>query len=411
MSRGHEDPLAGTATIGNEIRRKWLNRWVRGVGKMHRLHWGTSMGKTLCYVSARTLIAAAGCLIFIGAWAASAPTDERFRADPIPSESYTHPGDLIAVEGKRRLNLLCIGSGSPVVLFDAGAGVDMMTWRHVQGRIGRLTRSCAYDRAGYGFSDLPKGMSDASNAAEDIHRLLQVASIPVPIVYVAHSGAGIYGSLLERLHPSDIAGAVFVDPAVPYIWKLQVQALSPAGRIEFLKPAAWVGQIKDCLDAAKMGQLSNPKNDQQKQCAYPSWYPEDLDPVLRAELTRRYAGPKNWNARKLEFDSILPSDGALSRDDTEIPQGAVSFGSKPVIVLNRDQWFDPDDSMSPTDQLRAFTAWIEASAALARSSRRGRQVVVSNTGHFIMISQPAVVADAVKRIVDQVRRDEHRKAE
>ncbi len=370
------------------------------------------MSKSLRYLSARTiLIAAASCLISIGAWAASVPTDEQSSADPIPSESYTHPGDLIAVEGKRHINLFCIGSGSPVVLFDAGAGVDMMTWRHVQGRIGRLTRSCAYDRAGYGFSDLPAGMSDARNAAEDIHRLLQVGAIPGPIVYVGHSGAGIYGSLLERLHPSDIAGAVFVDPAVPFIWKLQVQALSPAGKIEFSKPAAWVSQIKDCLDAAKMGQLESPRNDQQKHCAYPSWYPEDLDSVLRAELTRRYASPKNWTARKLEFDSILPSDGVLSRDDTEIPKGVLSFGSKPVVVLNRDLWFDPDDPMSPTDQLRAFTAWIEAGAALARSSRRGQQVLVSNTGHFIMVSKPAVVADAVSRVVGQVRRGEQHKAE
>jgi pimeloyl-ACP methyl ester carboxylesterase len=357
------------------------------------------------------LIAAASCLIFIGAWAASVPTDELSSADPIPSESYTHAGDLIPVEGKRRLNLLCIGSGAPVVLFDAGAGVDMMTWRHVQGRIGRLTRSCAYDRAGYGFSDLPQAVSDARNAAEDIHRLLQVALIPGPIVYVGHSGAGIYGSLLERLHPSDIAGAVFVDPAVPYIWKLEMQALSPAGKIEFSKPAAGVGQIKDCLDAAKMGQLLNPKNDQQRQCAYPSWYPEDLDPVLRAELTRRYASPKNWTARKLEFDSMLPGGGVISRDDTEIPKSVLSFGSKPVIVLNRDQWFDPDDPMSPTDQLHAFTAWIEAGAALARSSRRGQHVVISNTGHFIMVSQPAAVADAVRRIVEQIRRDEQGRAE
>jgi pimeloyl-ACP methyl ester carboxylesterase len=217
--------------------------------------------------------------------------------------------------------------------------------------------------------------------------------------------------LLERLHPSDIAGAVFVDPAVPNVWKLQAQALSPEGKIEFLKPAAWVSQIKDCLDAAKMGQLLNPRNNQQKQCAYPSWYPEDLDPVLRAELTRRYAGPKNWTARMLEFDSILPSGGVLSRDDAEIPKGVLSFGSKPVVVLNRDQWFDPDDPMSATDQLRAFTAWVEAGAALAHSSRRGQHVVVSNTGHFIMVSQPAVVADAVKRVVEQVRRNEPRRAE
>src|ERR1700691_2344497 len=288
----------------------WLNGWVPRGSKMR-----------LRYMSVRILIAAASCLIFIGASAESAPTDEQSSADPVPSESYTHASDLIPVEGKRHLNLFCIGNGVPVVLFDAGAGVDMMTWRHVQGRIGRLTRSCAYDRAGYGFSDLPEGVSDARNAAEDIDSLLLVASIPGPIVYVGHSGAGIYGNLLERLYPSDIAGAVFVDPAEPYIGKLQEQALSFAGKIEFLKPAAWVSQIKDCLDAAKMGQLLNPSNDQQKQCAYPSWHPEDLDPVLRAELTRRYASPKNWTARKLEFDSMPPSGGVFSRDDKDVPKG------------------------------------------------------------------------------------------
>lgn len=384
-------------------------RKIRRGTHLHHLYRVASFSATFYYATVRTLLAAAGCLIVAGAWAASPQTEDQSSADPIPSESYTHASDLVAVEGKRHLNLFCIGNGAPVVLFDAGAGVDMMTWRHVQGRIGRLTRSCAYDRAGYGFSDLPEGISDARNAVADIHRLLRVASISGPIVYVGHSGAGIYGSLLEQLHPSDIAGAVFVDPALPFISKLQSHALSPAGKIEFLKPAAWVSQIKDCLDAAKMGQLLNPTTDEQRQCAYPAWYPEELDPVLHAELTRRYASPKNWTARMLEFDSILPSGGLLSRDDEEIPQGVLSFGSKPVVVLNRDQWFDPDDSMSPIDQLRAFTAWVEAGASLARTSRRGQHIVVANTGHFIMISQPAIVASAVQRVVEQVRRDVQRK--
>jgi pimeloyl-ACP methyl ester carboxylesterase len=372
---------------------------------MHHLDRVASTRKTFCFAFVPALVAAASSLIVIGAWAASPLPDEQSSSDPVPSESYTHASELIPLDGKRHLNLLCIGSGAPVVLFDAGAGVDMITWRHVQGRISQLTRSCAYDRAGYGFSDLPDGLSDAYNAAQDIHKLLKAASITGPIVYVGHSGAGIYGSLLERLHSSDIAGAVFVDPAVPNIWKLQAQALSPEGKREYLKPPAWVSQIRGCLEAAKMGLLSNPRNDQQKQCAYPSWYPEDLDPILHAEIARRYASAKNWTARMLEFDSILPNGSTSSRDDREIPRDVLSFGSKPVIVLSRDQWFDPDDPMSPTDQLRAFTAWIAAAAALAHSSRRGQHVVVSNTGHFIMVSQPAVVADAVRRVVEQVRQD------
>ena len=36
--------------------------------------------------------------------------------------AYLHPQRLVAVQGARRLNLYCLGQGSPTVLFDAGGG-------------------------------------------------------------------------------------------------------------------------------------------------------------------------------------------------------------------------------------------------------------------------------------------------
>ena len=84
-------------------------------------------------------------------------------ANITPSAVYATPQQLVAVEGARRLNLYCIGSGNPTVVLDAGSGNSMATWRHVQAQIGETTRVCAYDRAGLGFSDAATRPSDLRN--------------------------------------------------------------------------------------------------------------------------------------------------------------------------------------------------------------------------------------------------------
>src|SRR5215469_1377081 len=71
----------------------------------------------------------------------------------LPASAYTHPQELVVVAPDRRLNLYCLGEGSPTVLFDAGLGDGTMGWRTVQGEIAKTTRACTYDRANYFFSD------------------------------------------------------------------------------------------------------------------------------------------------------------------------------------------------------------------------------------------------------------------
>jgi hypothetical protein len=45
----------------------------------------------------------------------------------VPSSVYTVPQRLIPIDGARRLNLYCTGSGQPTVMLEAGSGNGMMT--------------------------------------------------------------------------------------------------------------------------------------------------------------------------------------------------------------------------------------------------------------------------------------------
>jgi hypothetical protein len=56
----------------------------------------------------------------------------------------------IKVEEDRHLNLVCVGSGAPTILFESGTGGAAYDWRFVQAAVAQKTTACSYDRAGFG---------------------------------------------------------------------------------------------------------------------------------------------------------------------------------------------------------------------------------------------------------------------
>ena len=100
--------------------------------------------------------------------------------------------------------------GGPTVILEAGAGDYSNRWTAVQDRLAPRVRSCAHDRAGFGWSaGTPQGMPQ-DNA--DLHALLTAAAVPGPYVLVGHS----LGALLVRRYalqyPDGIVGLVLAGP-------------------------------------------------------------------------------------------------------------------------------------------------------------------------------------------------------
>ena len=323
----------------------------------------------------------------------------------VPSLSYTHPQQLVATDGKRRLNLFCLGTGSPTVLLDAGAGENMMVWRHVQGEIASVTRTCSYDRAGYGFSDPSTRPSDARNAVRDLHRLVQ-AAIRAPVVYVGHSVAGLYGALLVATHPQDVAGAVLVDPAFAHQWQ-KTTATFIQGEMEQWSTGfrqALAG-IRTCLDLARAGALVKPTTKAASGCIDTKGYAEDVDDILRRELERQYAQPKVFSAALSEYGSFWPEgDQMTNADDRQLDaSGVITFGDRPLVVLTRGKT-QPIPGIAREHMTASDAAWSAGHAALARTSTRGTNIVVQGAAHHIQFDQPKAVIDAVQSVVDDVRR-------
>lgn len=74
---------------------------------------------------------------------------------------------------------------------------------------------CSYDRAGQGWSDPGPEPRDGEHIAQDLHALLQNASIPGPYVLAGHSYGGLFVRAYAAYYPGEVVGLVLLDSAQP----------------------------------------------------------------------------------------------------------------------------------------------------------------------------------------------------
>ena len=319
------------------------------------------------------------------------------QAAPLPDATYMHPGHLVPVDGARKINLVCLGHGSPTVLFDSGLADSTVAWRLVQGEVAKVTRACAYDRAGIGFSD-PRtaGESDAKAIVADLHALLGSAKIKTPILYVGHSIAGLYGLLLQATHPDDLAGVVLVDPS----FANQFDALWAASIAAGAKPAA--GQaILDALHAQtkRMKECAKLKAPLPKDCAAAD---TRLPPALAAFHLAQESRPSYLITNASEFESFLSQGREKNADQKELEAANANFGDKLLVVLTHGKG-SSNPGMTDKQSAAMDRAWGAGHDKLAKLSTRGSNTVVPGSGHNIQHDQPQAVTDAVKKAVAALR--------
>jgi len=73
-------------------------------------------------------------------------------ATEIDRRAYPPPGEMVDV-GTHSLHLNCVGRGGPTVVLESGLGTMSADWANVQPEVAKITRVCAYDRAGTGWSE------------------------------------------------------------------------------------------------------------------------------------------------------------------------------------------------------------------------------------------------------------------
>lgn len=311
----------------------------------------------------------------------------------ISDPAYTHAQRLVAIEPGRKLNLYCIGKGSPTVIFDSGVTDETSVWGLVQPVVSKHTRTCSHDRAGVGFSDPGNRASSSANIVDDLHRLLVAAKIKPPYVLVGHSYGGMNIKLYASTYPSEVVGMVFVDPShedqKDGYRKLDPRQLSSAewDRIT-IEPS--LAKRRECIAAAPAGFI--PGTELYKKCSF------DPNPTFSVEINaihlKIYLQQPFQQAQLSEEESIF----AASAD--QVRAARRNLGDIPLIVLTQS----PNTRPLPagvTQELRDArnNFWVSLHDDIASLSTQGVNRIVEKSGHNIPYDQPGVVNDAIFEVI------------
>jgi pimeloyl-ACP methyl ester carboxylesterase len=290
---------------------------------------------------------------------------------------YPAPGQRVDVGGYR-LHVHCVGEGSPTVVLDAGLGGFSLDWSLVQPELAATTRVCAYDRAGYGWSDPSPHARTPSQIADELHTLLVNAGIQGPYVLVGHSAAGKDLRLFANRYPQAVVGMVLIDArheSVDTNRSPEALAAEHTQQRRFQRTiwaAARIGLVRAFWAAA-----------------WPQVFPatQNLSTETRAEIGV-------LQARSQQVKTVLREDALLTHDNAQL-SSAPSLGDVPLMVLAAGQNVEHDP------------LWLPAQQQLAGLSSNAKLIVVEGSSHYIHWDQPMLVAGAIRQVVEAAHTDQH----
>jgi pimeloyl-ACP methyl ester carboxylesterase len=299
------------------------------------------------------------------------------RAEAADARRFPPPGRLVDAGG-RRLHVVCIGDGSPVVLFEpSGFGNSLSFWE-AREALARRLRVCSYDRAGAGWSDPGPDPLSIGTLAGDALRVLDGVSPGAPAVVVASSVGGFTAELLARRHPERVAALVLLDAGSSALLT-DVERLVPWGRLK-------VG----CMAVPAAGRLGLIRLAD----------PFDIEPSASEARARSAA----VTYRPGVWETLCAIVHGFARTRDEFARAPALRSDLPLVVLSAESprgLVPPLFDSSVVSDLQPLMQ--KAHRSLAAHSSRGNWRIVPGSDHLIAGSRPQAVVDAVYDVITPSR--------
>jgi len=272
-------------------------------------------------------------------------------------EGGSQLGDQMITVGAHRLHIHSEGLGIPAVVIDVGIGSSSEEWQPLQKQLAEITHVCTYDRAGYGSSEFGSLPRHSGTVTDELHALLQGASVPGPYILVGHSLGALNLQVYAARYPDEIAGMVLLDPP-PLSWMLG-ESYPGLRQMANQMTNEWQAQADRLADSS--------------------------DPRALAETAF--------------YRTIASEHREMFGESATLAAAIDTFGDLPLTVI----------ASGVTNPMFGAVAeeyqqyWVQQSRAVAGKSTRGRFILVEESSHHLHRDAPAVVLEAIVALVRNVR--------
>jgi pimeloyl-ACP methyl ester carboxylesterase len=281
---------------------------------------------------------------------------------------FPPPGRVFEING-RLSHIHCAGVGSPTILLESGLDDQgAWGWAGLQAELSRISRVCAYDRAGTIWSEPRGGPRDAERIARELHALLSAASEPTPYVMVGHSLGGLLVRVYDGRYPGEAAGFVFVDASHPE------------------QDRRWPVEVRDMIERMK--------GEPDRRWLFRMLTPFRIFAPERATPRTAYwwrSMPEGVLSEGREIDAMSEQAGRTG-----------ALGDRPVVVLTAGE-ARTMPGLSEESDAAMRRIWLELHGELAGLSTNSDHRVVEGAGHYVHWDRPEAVIAAIRDVVTAVR--------
>jgi pimeloyl-ACP methyl ester carboxylesterase len=302
--------------------------------------------------------------------------------DPQPSGKFA---DL----GGHRLHLDCRGKGRPTVFLENGFEEFSFDWTLVQSKVAGITRICAYDRAGYAWSDAGPVPRTFDQINLELHDALASLGDHGPIILVGHSFGGPIVRNFAIRYPDKVAGIVFVDAVSEdqrfEMWHKAVLMRDGAQG----KPIPAPHESLLATDRLEDSSYFDPANARKIEPPFDR-LPKEIQQLQAWAQAQRLLANTEENERMWSPEYFARWHNHPQPDP---------FGSIPLIVLTREHGGFHDLDIPAAQQEAERLAGQHNLVAL---STHGEQRIVAS-GEDMQVEAPDAVAKAIEDLVDAAR--------
>jgi pimeloyl-ACP methyl ester carboxylesterase len=265
-----------------------------------------------------------------------------------------------------------MGEGSPTIILDHVGGGSSMDWALIQPKLAEQTRVCAYDRAGFGWSDYNPAPRTLEQQVNELHGLLEGANEKGPYIFVGHSYGARVGRVFAARYPEAVVGMVLMDAGFLYDdQRYPAETLSEfESENNMIRTARWLAPFG--LVRLLQPMMGNPTF--------------DLPEEVRLASTSFAATSRYWQALTSQTEAL----STVFQEERQV----TSLGDIPLLVLVSTE---PDDA--------AHKMWRQENVEMADLSTNGSHHIVEGATHMSLAyrkNDAQVCTDGILEVLNAV---------
>lgn len=218
--------------------------------------------------------------------------------------------------------------------------------------------------------------------------MLKNAGVEGPYILVGHSFGGLNMQLFAAEYPDEVVGMILVDASSEDAFeKVQKDMILSPTLMQVAGVMAYLGipRLVQCIPSVKL---------ELKKSL------EKFDPSVRDVYCLKKLSTKYMLTNMQECSNM--EEGSL-----QLKRAGTSLGNIPLTVVSAKKPLIEKAIKGMITQERADImnkGWFEVQADLVSKSSQSKQIIAENSGHNIPYEQPEIIIEAVREMVESLRK-------